>query len=47
MLQIEHGTFLVFSVYGSMGGERTKVYSKLAELCLNSIVLKLTVFERQ
>ena len=34
ILQIEHGTFvpLVFSIYGSMGRECTKFYSKLAEL---------------
>ena len=34
ILQIEHGTFtpLVFSIYGSMGRECRKFYSKLAEL---------------
>ena len=34
ILQIEHRTFtpLVFSIYGSMGRECTKFYSKLAEL---------------
>ena len=34
ILQIEHGTFtpLVFSIYGSMGRECTKFYSKLEEL---------------
>ena len=34
ILQIEHGTFtpLLFSIYGSMGKECTKFYSKLAEL---------------
>ena len=33
-LQIEHGTFtpLVFSIYGSMGRDCKKFYSKLAEL---------------
>ena len=34
ILQIEHGTFtpLVFSIYGSMGREFAKFYSKLSEL---------------
>ena len=34
ILQIEHGTFtpLVFSIYGSMGRDCKKFYSKLAEL---------------
>ena len=34
ILQIENGTFtpLVFSIYGSLGREYTKFYSKLAEL---------------
>ena len=34
ILQIEHGTdtHLVFSIYGSIGRECTKFYSKLAEL---------------
>ena len=33
ILQTEHGTFmpLVFSIYGSMGGDCTQFYSKLAE----------------
>ena len=33
-MQIEHGTItpLVFSIYGSMGREWTKFYSKLEEL---------------
>ena len=37
ILQIEHGTFtpLVFSIYGSMGRECTKFYSKLEELLSN------------
>ena len=34
ILQIQHGTFtpLVFSIYGSMGKECAKFYSKLAEM---------------
>ena len=33
ILQIEHRTFtpLVFSIYGSMGRECTKLYSKITE----------------
>jgi len=34
VLQVEHGTFtpLVFSIYGSMGRECTKFYSRLADM---------------